>query len=229
VGRTNATSRKLDIRFRFVPASASVSANIKVEINVDEVAPLLPTQRDSLKMDTDWWSGQSEVLTFHPAELVGTKFRALAQRSKGRDLNDLELAYQLLGLVDSELASCAAHYLNHEKVSSNQFKTRLFQHLADPDFVADVGRFVTDPSLVFDPNHLAAKWISWSDHHLDRALVELDIAAGVKQAHDRLADWNRRVAGGLVLCTTWVESNGNTRRCDIEFAHGEECPVHPNA
>jgi Nucleotidyl transferase AbiEii toxin, Type IV TA system len=212
IGRTNAKTRKLDIRFRFSPASASVSANVKVEINVDEVAPLFPTQRRLLAIDTDWWRGSSDVLTFRSEELIGTKFRALAQRSKGRDLNDLELASRLLNLVDGDLAACAAHYLRNEQISSLQFKARLFEHLADPDFVEDIGRFITDPQLFFDPVQLVEKWIRWSDEHLDRALIDLDMRSGVKQAQERLADWNRRRSAGLVQCTTWVAEHGNTRR-----------------
>lgn len=92
VARTKSKHRKLEIRLRFDPAGGGRAANIKVEINIDEVDSLLALERRTLRIDTAWWRGQTDVLTFHPAEMIGTKFRALAQRSKGRDLNDLDLA-----------------------------------------------------------------------------------------------------------------------------------------
>jgi hypothetical protein len=143
---------------------------------IDEVESLLALERRALRVDTGWWRGETDVLTFHPAEMIGTKFRALAQRSKGRDLNDLELARLRLGLDDEQLAACAAHYLHHEGISSNEFKARLFAHLGDPNFVDDVARFITDPSHTFEPDRLVERWIWWSDEFLDPAMVLLRTA-----------------------------------------------------
>jgi len=151
LARTRSKHRKLEIRLRFAPARGGPTANIKIEINIDEVDSLLPLERRTLRIDTAWWSGEADVLTFHPEEMIGTKFRALAQRSKGRDLNDLELARERLVLDDEQLAACAAHYLSHAGISSNEFKVRLFTHLGDPSFVDDVARFITDPAHTFDP------------------------------------------------------------------------------
>lgn len=52
-----------------------------------------------MAVDTEWWSGGADLLTFQPVELIATKFRALAQRSKGRDLNDLDVAAYLVDPV----------------------------------------------------------------------------------------------------------------------------------
>lgn len=98
-----------------------------------DFGPVLSALRE-VAGDTGWWSGETDVLTFHPAEMIGTKFRALTQRSNGRDLNDLELAHAHLGLEDGQLAACAAHYRHHERISSNEFKSRLFAHLGDTTF-----------------------------------------------------------------------------------------------
>jgi predicted nucleotidyltransferase component of viral defense system len=224
VGRTNSKSRKLDIRMRFEPSSGGGPANVKVEANVDEVPPLLALERRRMVLESEWWTGATDVLTFHLAELVGTKFRALAQRSKGRDLNDLELAYDRLQLDDSELAKCAAHYLRHEQISSQVFKMRLFDHLSDSDFVSDVGRFITDPAFTFDPARLVQKWTWWSDNHLDKALLDLDLAAQVASAKDRLVDWENRTRDGMAQCTLWDVEAGNLRRCPSRFAPDEHCP-----
>ena len=40
-------------------------------------------------VDSSWFKGACEVLTYELAELTGTKLRAVYQRRKGRDLFDL--------------------------------------------------------------------------------------------------------------------------------------------
>lgn len=219
VARTKSKHRKLEIRLRFDPAGGGPSANIKVEINIDEVDSLLALERRMLRVDTAWWSGETDVLTFHPAEMIGTKFRALAQRSKGRDLNDLELSHLHLDLDDGQLAACAAHYLHHEGISSNEFKERLFAHLSDPNFVDDVARFITDPSHTFEPDQLVERWIWWSDNFLDLAILRLG-AAG----HDHIDA--ESLDDGLTRCAVWIEESGNARRCVNRIAPGHACSEH---
>ncbi|MEO5841603.1 MAG: nucleotidyl transferase AbiEii/AbiGii toxin family protein [Acidimicrobiales bacterium] len=163
VARTRATSRRLEIRLRFDPSGGGAPSNIKVEVNIDEVESLFALDRRTVVLDTEWWGGRSDVLVFHPTEMIGTKFRALAQRSKGRDLNDLELAYVELALDDGQLAACAAHYLRNEHIGANDLKARLFSHLDNPDFVDDVTRFITKPAHKFEPARLVQRWIWCSD------------------------------------------------------------------
>ncbi len=105
--------------------------------------------------------------TFTPVELIATKFRALAQRSKGRDLNDLDVAHRELGLDDERLGRAAAHYLFHAGVHPSQFHARLAAHLADPDFVSDVAVYLVDPAAAGDPPTLVHRWVLWTDRHLD--------------------------------------------------------------
>jgi len=226
VARTTSKRRKLEIRLRFDPAGGGPAANIKVEINIDEVESLLALERRNLRIDTAWWSGENDVLTFHPAEMIGTKFRALAQRSKGRDLNDLALAHLYLGLDDAQLAACAAHYLDHEGISSNEFKERLFAHLSDPNFVDDVARFITDPSLTFEPDRLVEQWIWWSDEHLDAAWVRLRTAAVDGLDAEGLIRQRDFLREGRIRCAVWIERDGGIRRCGTEFAPGDACSEH---
>ncbi len=54
VARTTSKQRKLEIRLRFDPAGDGPASNIKVEINIDEVEPLLALQRRTLCVDTRW-------------------------------------------------------------------------------------------------------------------------------------------------------------------------------
>ena len=221
VARTKSKHRKLEIRLRFDPAGGGSAANIKVEINIDEVESLLGLQRRRLGVETAWFRGEADVLTFDPSEMLGTKFRALAQRSKGRDLNDLELASRFLDLDDASLAACAAHYLSHEGISADEFKGRLYAHLSDPNFVDDVARFITDPSHSFEPDRLVERWIWWSDNFLDRAFRLL---ANAEHGNgDAVSDPE---ADGLNQCAVWIDDSGNARRCVNRFTPGGVCPGH---
>jgi predicted nucleotidyltransferase component of viral defense system len=61
---------------------------IKIEVNTYERSPARPLERVPFAVESHWFAGSADVLTFSAAELVATKIRALYQRSKGRDLSD---------------------------------------------------------------------------------------------------------------------------------------------
>src|SRR5947207_4494711 len=61
------------------------------EINIAETEPFEPRKSIHHAVESSWWSGRADILTFEPEELLATKLRALYQRSKGRDLFDLWL------------------------------------------------------------------------------------------------------------------------------------------
>ena len=62
-------------------------------------------------MESDWFKGASEIVSFAPEELFGTKMRALLQRRKNRDLFDLHHGLDQLGLDQGKLIACFDHYL----------------------------------------------------------------------------------------------------------------------
>jgi len=61
---------------------------IKIEVNTFERSPVRPPIRIPFRVDSSWFTGSADVLTFTLDEVVATEFRALFQRSKGRDLFD---------------------------------------------------------------------------------------------------------------------------------------------
>ena len=65
-----------------------VPIHLKVEINCKEHFNVLPMQEIPFSVTNKWYSGKCNVLTYQLEELIGTKLRALYQRSKGRDLYD---------------------------------------------------------------------------------------------------------------------------------------------
>jgi predicted nucleotidyltransferase component of viral defense system len=83
---------------------------IKVEMNTFERSPCRDLVQIPHRVESAWFDGSADVVTFSPAELVSTKLRALFQRSKGRDLFDLWLALVHLGIRPYDLVDCFGPY-----------------------------------------------------------------------------------------------------------------------
>lgn len=122
---------------------------IKIEINTHETSPARQHRRVSHEVDSAWWSGNAEVLTFQPEELVVTKLRALYQRKKGRDLFDLWLALTVLDLDPAEIVSCFDPY-RPEGYTAGRARKTLDEHLADRGFRNDLGPLVREVPEGYD-------------------------------------------------------------------------------
>lgn len=83
---------------------------IKIEVNTFERFPARPVVTVPYRVESAWFTGGADVLTFALDELVATKIRALYQRSKGRDLFDLWLALTRLGVAPADLVQSFAPY-----------------------------------------------------------------------------------------------------------------------
>lgn len=83
---------------------------IKVEINTHETDTAMPLILLPFEVESSWFTGATQVLTFEPAELVATKIRALYQRSKGRDLFDLWLALTTMAVPAAAIRAAFATY-----------------------------------------------------------------------------------------------------------------------
>lgn len=55
---------------------------VKIEINTYETSPARQHRRTAYGVESGWWSGTADVLTFQPEELVATKLRALFSARK---------------------------------------------------------------------------------------------------------------------------------------------------
>ncbi len=98
--------------FKFTPeADAQATLKLKVEINTREHSPLFGIQPYPFAVNNDWYQGKTEIASFTPEELFGTKLRALLQRRKNRDLFDLHHGLEQLALNTGKLLACFEHYL----------------------------------------------------------------------------------------------------------------------
>lgn len=110
---------------------------LKIEINTYEISSARPHRTVPFMVDSPWWSGAADVLTFQAEELVATKLRALFQRRKGRDLFDLWLALTVLDLDPGEIVACFAPY-RPDGYTAERARAGLDEHLVDPAFRSDV-------------------------------------------------------------------------------------------
>jgi len=94
-------------------------------------------------VNSRWFTGAADVPTFHPAELVATKIRALYQRKKGRDLFDLWLAPTEMNLDPREIVEAFAPYRPAGLTSAVlQRNLRAKQH--DAEFRSDLDLLIAD-------------------------------------------------------------------------------------
>ncbi len=101
--------------FKFAPeADPETTLNLKVEINTREHESLYDIKQYPFGIDSRWHQAKTEIASFEPEELFGTKFRALLQRRKNRDLFDLHEGIKQLSMNPDKLIACFVHYLSLE-------------------------------------------------------------------------------------------------------------------
>lgn len=97
--------------FRFTPeVDARSMLKLKVEINTREHKNLFGIRHHPFTVNSDWYQGKTQIASFEPEELFGTKLRALLQRRKNRDLFDLGEGLKELVLDVDKLIASFEHY-----------------------------------------------------------------------------------------------------------------------
>lgn len=153
---------------------------LKIEVNTHERSPALLHIRLPHAVDSGWWSGHADVLTFQPAELVATKVRALYQRSKGRDLFDLWLALDHLGLPPCDILAAFAPYRPAGLTAAKSI-ANLEAKVQDRSFRADLDPLVTRAPDDYDVDSAASRVI---DHLLSRLdTFRIDADSTHKEGH----------------------------------------------
>lgn len=98
--------------FKFTPeVDSQATLKLKVEINTREHTNLLGIKRYPFAFENDWYRGKTEIASFEPEELFGTKLRALLQRRASRDLFDLHQGLEQLALVPGKVIASFDHDL----------------------------------------------------------------------------------------------------------------------
>jgi len=205
--------------------AVGASVRVKFEVNCADAEPVFDLVRLRHGVNTRVWKEEAAVLTFQAAELVGTKFRALAQRRKGRDLSDLWIARRELRISNRDLAVAGDHYLLHATISPGQLRERLAAHGRDPEFYSDLEALTVSPYIGFDVARATRELIQWTDRHLDplyNARRSTNAVRREQQRWEKEGGW----AAGKLRCPEYANQDGNLCRCPHWYNEGGSCPVH---
>ncbi len=133
-------SNKLTYRFQseFPPVQ---NMKLKIEINCREHFTELGFVKVPFKVDSRWFTGSCEINTYQLEELMGTKLRALYQRSKGRDLYDqYKVLTKITDLDIDKVIQCYHGYMHHsegELPTQELYMKNIEEKMNDPDFLGD--------------------------------------------------------------------------------------------
>ena len=128
--------------------SPPLRLRLKIEINTREHFSVFGLQKFPFAVQSDWFSGDCNILGYSLDELIGTKLRALYQRKKGRDLFDIDVALRHGGANPKRIIEAFRAYLNFESASITRqaFEENLRDKLTDEQFAADVKPLLTADS-----------------------------------------------------------------------------------
>ena len=133
-------------RFAFVyrfdsEGTPPIRLRLKVEINSREHFSIFGFNRLPFSVDSRWFGGASDIVTYELDELLATKLRALYQRKKGRDLFDLATALGDSAVDPDRVAAAFIKYMarSGHPVTRALFERNLADKLSDPQFSADIG------------------------------------------------------------------------------------------
>lgn len=135
------TNRSVKLIYRYKTEEEGDPAKLKLEINTTEHFHIESLKTVSFKMQSDWWSGESNsLLTYSLDELMATKLKAMYQRKKGRDLYDLWYVLKNNLINTDKVVSVFKHYANQEgvKITKSLFEKNLQEKKENRAYLADV-------------------------------------------------------------------------------------------
>lgn len=148
-------ANNMTLKYRFDSETPPIQRlRLKVETNTREHFTVLGYQKLPFSVVSPWFNGDCTITTYRPEEMLGTKVRALYQRSKGRDLFDINKAMTSLpGLDHSAILQCYHRYMAESvdnPPTQKQFLSNLGTKMNDPEFTGDI-KALLRPTEIYDP------------------------------------------------------------------------------
>ena len=141
------------MRFRFDSEIPPVEPmRLKVETNTYEHFSVLDFAHVPFTVESPWFSGACNVTTFTITELLATKFRALYQRKKLRDLFDMDYALQKTDFDRDEMLRCWRKYISLKDADVptwREFVANMELKMSDPEYLNDM-QGILRPDVPFD-------------------------------------------------------------------------------
>lgn len=128
--------------YRFSSEYEEIRLRLKLEINCKEHFNVLEWVDFPFEVKSEWFAGRTQIRTYKINELLGTKLRALYQRSKGRDLFDLYFARKHYEFNYDEIIHCFKEYTQFSSgkrsPGKKEFLINLEKKENDPGFIGDM-------------------------------------------------------------------------------------------
>lgn len=143
--------------------SPDIRLRLKIEINCREHFNLLGWNSFPYALESEWFTGQCNIKTYHLEELLGTKLRALYQRKKGRDLFDLYYADQYAKLDYDRIIHCYNEYMKFvvgKTASQKEFLINMELKKKSAQFSGDMEGLL-NPTMVYNQED-AFEWLEKS-------------------------------------------------------------------
>lgn len=128
--------------YRFTSEYEQIRMRLKLEINCKEHFNVLDWVEFPYLVENAWFSGGAKIRTYNINELLGTKLRALYQRSKGRDLFDLDYSRLNIELDYDKIIACFKEYTTFSTgnipPSKKEFLLNIEKKENDLQFIGDM-------------------------------------------------------------------------------------------
>jgi predicted nucleotidyltransferase component of viral defense system len=124
---------------------------VKVEFNTREPLAVLGTTELPFAVESRWFNGRCQIVSFPMNELLATKLRALYQRRKGRDLFDLWYGITAGKAEPVVIVDTFRKYMEAEghPVSQQQYRQNLAEKMKNARFLGDTADFLR-PDVGYD-------------------------------------------------------------------------------
>ncbi|MCY4379856.1 MAG: nucleotidyl transferase AbiEii/AbiGii toxin family protein [Candidatus Dadabacteria bacterium] len=152
------TERSITFLYRFESQDTPpLRMTLKIEINPREHFSVFGYSKIPFSVNSSWFDGTSDIITYSLEELLGTKLRALYQRKKGRDLFDLALALDSTSIDPDRVIVAFDEYTKRGgyHITRALFERNMVDKLRDPRFNADMGNLLA-PGCHWDIKKSAA-------------------------------------------------------------------------
>lgn len=158
--RTQVRGHGAKALYRFNSEYEGIRLRLKLEINCKEHFNVLDWVDFPFEVTNDWFTGSTLIRTYNINELLGTKLRALYQRSKGRDLFDLDYARLHLDLDFGQIIHSFNEYMVFsvgKPPSLKEFLQNIDEKENDPKFTGDMEALLR-PEISYDQSS-AFDWL----------------------------------------------------------------------
>jgi len=147
--------------YRFTSEYEEIRMRLKLEINCKEHFHVLDWVDFPFEIESEWFSGKAKIRTYNINELLGTKLRALYQRSKGRDLFDIDYSRQNIDLDHEQIIDCYKVYTSFatgkKPPSKKEFLLNIEGKEISAEFTGDMEALLR-PEIKYNQNE-AFNWL----------------------------------------------------------------------